>query len=60
MTIEAKPESVIWICDHCGYLVTDTVMTYARFDYYCPRCKEQKFSRFQPTLLSKQTVDKRC
>lgn len=33
-------------CPYCGYIISDSKMTYMLFDLPCPKCKAKKLSEF--------------
>ena len=42
-------KDIIWICPQCGYKVPDIGMKSAKYDFLCPGCKVQPFSKFVRT-----------
>lgn len=46
-------EVVVYICPNpsCNYLVSETLVTEALFDFSCPRCIKSTLSKFIRTIL---------
>ena len=40
-------------CPSCGYVVSELVLLYARFDYLCAHCQTKHFSEFEATHYPK-------
>lgn len=43
-------------CPGCGYLIAQTLVDAARFDFPCPRCGKHKLADFVPDTPPKPTT----